>query len=129
MSADAELPSWARVVLRLTLPEDERESVAFELGEAFAARVSDRGDADARRWLRRQVVGFALRLPRLRTTSKASLGRVYPSFAAITMSGFPKCQSEPESGSGGIAASSPLGAPSRAHCIMSPFSSSLMPIA
>ncbi|MEM7417180.1 MAG: ABC transporter permease [Gemmatimonadota bacterium] len=74
MSADTELPSWAQVVVRLTVPEDERESVTFELAEAFAARVSDRGDADARRWLRRQVAGFALRLPRLRSTSTRTQG-------------------------------------------------------
>lgn len=77
----ADLPRWAHNALRFFLPADEWASVAFELGEAFAARREIDGDLAARRWLRRQVAGFALRWPWMRRATKGGEGM--STFASI----------------------------------------------
>lgn len=58
-------PALTRRILRWIVKADADE-VDGELGEAFGARVRLEGAARARRWYRRQVLGFVLRAPAAR---------------------------------------------------------------
>ncbi len=58
-------PGLARRLLRWAVGEGAEE-VDGELAEAFAARVRGEGARAARRWYRRQVLGFVLRVPAAR---------------------------------------------------------------
>ena len=66
-------PALARRVLARCLPLDDRGWLLAELDDLYAARVRERGEAAARRWYRRQVPGFWLRLQadRIRRAARA----------------------------------------------------------
>ena len=79
MRESVSIPRWAEVLVRLTAPADDVDSLIDELSDELAREVSHRGERAARAWLAREVlrslspiltrrIVLAIRNPRRRGT-------------------------------------------------------------
>ncbi|MGD8331251.1 MAG: permease prefix domain 2-containing transporter, partial [Acidobacteriota bacterium] len=63
-------PRHAARLVRALLRSADAPTVIADLEERFEAMAARRGAAAARRWYRRQALGFALRVPAARTAGR-----------------------------------------------------------
>ena len=77
------VPGLSRKLVQWVVLPGERDVVDAELLEDFVRRVARDGEPAARRWYRRQVVGFVLRSVRVRSLGRTREGTGMNVFASM----------------------------------------------